>query len=181
MDRGGLGAHFYNFFGATGLCFFPATLPGRSTFYFHARNMLAQPVGWAPMLLAVHTQGLKSFPEGIGILAYLGFAGWEILVAKWARMVKNQSWAGEAQYKRHLHAGDRNVEASFKGKSWTAWSFGEGTVFFLAMPVRHPLLVRWSVMSQYGMWEQRQGWQKGSKTQSIDPPLNLPQVPWGFD
>lgn len=31
-------------------------------------------------------------------------------------MVKNQSWAGEAQLKRHFHAGDRNVVASFKEK-----------------------------------------------------------------
>lgn len=112
--------------------------------------MLAQPVGWAPMLLAVYSQGLKAFPVGIGISAYLHFAGWEILVAEQAGMVKNQSWAGEAQRKRHWHAGDRNVVASFKGKSWIAWSFGEGTVLFLVVLVWHPPLVRWSVMSQYG-------------------------------
>lgn len=50
-------------------------------------------------------------------------------------------------------------------------------MFFLAVPVRHPPLVRWSVMSQYGYVGAVPRLAEGSNTQSMGPPLNLPQVP----
>lgn len=113
----------YIFHGAIGLCFFLATLAGRSTFYFHARNRLA----------ACCTQsGTEGIPCGSRYLSTLRFCRLRNPGSRVARMVKNQSWAGEAQHKRKALTCWRQ---ECNGKENRECIFGEGRVFFLAVPI----------------------------------------------